>query len=562
MQRISLVLAPLCALLLPAAALAQTPPDAGSLLRQTAPRGEPPAARTDSPLRDASAAPARPAGGAARVRVQRFAIEANNRFTDAQLQPRLAPWVGRELSLAELRQAAASVCAAYAEAGWLAHCDLPPQDVTEGVIRIRVLEARLGGVRVQGSPQRIAPAHAESLLLAAQPQGQPLSLPAVERAVLLVSDLPGVSAQAALAAGSTEGETLVLLKLDDRAVFGGDLVLDNGGSRSTGQARASATLRLDGPLALGDAWTAQALHSRGNDYLRLGASLPVGLSGLRMGVSASGLRYRLLGDELAALGGRGTAGTLGLDAAYPLLRSRGRNLELRMSARRDRFDNQASGSTTSRYRSHSISLTLNANQLDDWGGGGASAASLQLSRGRIDLDGSPNQAADAAGPAVQGRFDKASLALNRQQALTRWLSAIGSFAAQWAGKNLDSSERFYLGGPGGVRAYPASEGGGSRGQLANLELRAQLPANFVLGGFYDWGQVQALVRGPITGSGPNRYRLKGAGLSLAWSGPRALSLRATWARRIGANPNPTSTGTDQDGSLTRNRLWLQAGLPL
>jgi hypothetical protein len=37
--------------------------------------------------------------------------------------------------------------------------------------------------------------------------------------------------------------------------------------------------------------------------------------------------------------------------------------------------------------------------------------------------------------------------------------------------------------------------------------------------------------------------------------------RATWARRIGDNPNPTATGNDQDGSLISNRFWLAASLP-
>ena len=59
----------------------------------------------------------------------------------------------------------------------------------------------------------------------------------------------------------------------------------------------------------------------------------------------------------------------------------------------------------------------------------------------------------------------------------------------------------------------------------------------------------------------NDYSLKGAGLALAWQGNSGLNLRATWARRIGDNPNPTATGNDQDGSLVSNRFWLTASLP-
>ena len=53
-------------------------------------------------------------------------------------------------------------------------------------------------------------------------------------------------------------------------------------------------------------------------------------------------------------------------------------------------------------------------------------------------------------------------------------SAFASFSGQMAGGNLDPSEKFYLGGSTGVRAYPSGEAGGSTGQLISLELRRQL----------------------------------------------------------------------------------------
>jgi hypothetical protein len=40
-----------------------------------------------------------------------------------------------------------------------------------------------------------------------------------------------------------------------------------------------------------------------------------------------------------------------------------------------------------------------------------------------------------------------------------------------------------------------------------------------------------------------------------------FTVKATVARRIGNNPDPLSTGTDQDGSLDKNRFWLQASVP-
>ena len=101
-----------------------------------------------------------------------------------------------------------------------------------------------------------------------------------------------------------------------------------------------------------------------------------------------------------------------------------------------------------------------------------------------------------------------------------------------ASKNLDSAEKFYLGGASGVRAYPSSEGGGAEGQLASLELRARLPQNFALSAFYDWGHVTVNRNNGFTGaSALNAYTLQGAGLTAAWFASFGLNLKATWARR-------------------------------
>ncbi|MCX7178390.1 MAG: BamA/TamA family outer membrane protein [Proteobacteria bacterium] len=139
----------------------------------------------------------------------------------------------------------------------------------------------------------------------------------------------------------------------------------------------------------------------------------------------------------------------------------------------------------------------------------------------------------------------------------------GSLTGQLASKNLDSSEKFYLGGSSGVRAYPASEGGGAEGHLLTLELRWRLPEGITLTAFHDNGRVTVNRHNDYIGAAtPNVISLRGSGLALAWQTSSGLNLKLTWARRQGSNPNPTASGNDQDGSLKDNRLWLITSLPL
>jgi hypothetical protein len=85
----------------------------------------------------------------------------------------------------------------------------------------------------------------------------------------------------------------------------------------------------------------------------------------------------------------------------------------------------------------------------------------------------------------------------------------------------------------------------------------------MIAGFYDWGLItqnkfnnsQSLV-GPTVLSSVNTYALSGFGALINYDLNPTYSFRATVAKRIGSNPNPTAAGTDQDGSLSKTRLWL------
>jgi hypothetical protein len=81
----------------------------------------------------------------------------------------------------------------------------------------------------------------------------------------------------------------------------------------------------------------------------------------------------------------------------------------------------------------------------------------------------------------------------------------------------------------------------------------------VLSAFVDQGRVVSL---PVaSGDATSTLSLSGHGLSANWQGPRGITTRITWAHRNGNNPKPTASGTDSDGTLKRNRVWLTASYP-
>ena len=188
-----------------------------------------------------------------------------------------------------------------------------------------------------------------------------------------------------------------------------------------------------------------------------------------------------------------------------------------------------------------------------------------MSLGQVDLTNSPNAERDKSGARTEGSFAKINASYNREQSIngrTSWYLAAG---AQWANGNLDSSEMLYLGGASGVRAYPSSEGGGAAGYTLTSGVRYRLDNAITLNGFADWGRIQVYQNNQAANgqelSSVNIQNLQGLGLTVSWRDEQGRELSATWSRRLEHNPAARiPNGTDNDGTLILNRLWLSAAL--
>jgi hemolysin activation/secretion protein len=494
------------------------------------------------------------------VTVKAFRFSGNTLLASDKLSPVVAHYLNRPIGLTELQLATTAIANAYREAGWIVRAYLPKQDITEGVVTVHIVEAVFGGADIKGDiPKQITREQILRIFEAQQKTGQLLNADKLDRALLLADDLPGVTVVGSLSEGAREGETNLELKLGEEPLTLGSVAIDNTGSRSTGSDRLTASLNLNSPYKHGDQIGANVIHTQGSDYLRLDTNFPIGSNGWRVGINGSHLGYRLVAPEFTALNASGTSDSLGLESTFPLIRSRLKNLYLNITADNKTFDNVSSGASTSNYKANALTIGLDGNLFDSLGGGGASSGSVSLVEGNLNLNGSPNQF-NPGGSINQtaGHYAKLHYAASRQQTVTDTVSLFGALSGQAARKNLDSSEKFYLGGSTGVRAYPANEGGGSEGQMVNLELRWRLLHGYNLTGFYDYGHIT--VDPNHTSTTLNEYSLKGAGLSLAWQSSKGASFKGTYAHRIGNNPNPVN-GNDQDGTLLKNRFWLTGNLP-
>lgn len=559
-----------------ASALAQA--DAGTLLNQEQRSQQ----RLPDRLPEAPTQPVRPAlkdTGSAKVILKSVRFTgADGLASEAELQALVADAIGQALDFAGLEQLARRVTDYLRSKGWfLAEAYLPRQDVTDGHVEIAIRAGRLDGANGQGKSYsivpggkqatRIDPARLAAIADRQLPSGVTVKESDMERAVLLMNDLPGMSARARLEPGADPGSTRVVMDVEEGPLVTGNASLDNYGNRDTGLYQLNLALQVNDPTGNGDQAGAFATQANGIDLKRLSYTLPIGADGLKLGASWSSMDYTIQRGTGKAAGLKGSSETSGVTLSYPFLRSRSTNVYGTAGfTNKDLKDDSAAGLLRSK-QVDVWNLAVSGDRLDTYGGGGLTSWNLGWNGGRLNLGVASDRAADAAGYGAQGRYDKFTYGLARLQKLPGTFTAFANFSGQSAGKNLDSSEKFILGGPNGVRAYPGSEASGDSGWLANFEVRYDLPGGTSLGqlqfiGFYDYGHIVLHddAKGlPITTySKQNAYSLQGWGLGLNLSKTGSHALRLFWAEKIGDNPGRSTAGLDADGYADRSRIWLQA----
>jgi hemolysin activation/secretion protein len=360
----------------------------------------------------------------------------------------------------------------------------------------------------------------------------------VERQLLLLNDLPGVTARAAFTPGASTGAADVVVSVAEEDPLEIRFDFSNHGSRSTGVYRGGLQVQLRDLFGWGDTTTARALVSARGGLVSgsLSTSVPVGGDGYKLGLNLSRLKYQLSG-EFASLGAEGTADVVGVDASYPLVRTQTFNLGVKASAEHRQLSDSQLVRAADRKINDVGELSASLDLRDGWGG--ASAGSATVSMGRLDQASS--------GSTV---WRKLGYLAARQQALAGPWSLYGRIAGQYTGSSLDSSEKFGLGGPGAVRAYASGEASVDLGTLVSLELRhAQdmLGGNVVLSLFHDRASG-GISRLPLEPAG-NHVRLSGSGLGLSWNSG-AIGLNASLAWR-------GSRAATVDAGDGEPRLYLQ-----
>ena len=488
--------------------------------------------------------------------VARYTFDGENPVTDAELRDILAPHRHHEATLSDLEAQAEEITKYLRDKGYfVAFAYLAPQEFRDGVVTFTIVPGRYGEIIVNNETY----VHDRAILreMGVAP-GQIIDKNELSRGVWLTNDMNRIEANTKLKAGSEPGTTDLIVNVKNKGHrMWGYLGVDNGGYRYTGRYQYSAFFNYASPFREGDIFSIGGVMSNGKMWSgSVSYSTPFWRQGERFGISYARSFYSL-GGAFSSMDFVGSSQSIGFNWQHNFRRSR--DLNLYGSVRLD-FKSMGSEARKMSFRdpkrARNWVFGINGDNLDRFLTGGRNTFSLSYTRGNIMIDEPMQRLNDAVTGRTAGHFGKWNLDLTRLQHIDDRLALYLSYSRQWAEKNLDSSEKFSLGGPSGVRAYPVSEASGDDGWKWTAELRWNVPTRegdtnvWQMIVFVDGGHVSIYHEGYPGYTGPDSRSLYGAGLGVNWSNDDNWVARVNYAWKLGHEP--AVSDSDRSG-----RFWFQ-----
>lgn len=421
-------------------------------------------------------------------------MRGNSIFSEAELSDLYQQYLGKEVSLGDIFKIADAITARYRNAGYvLARVTVPAQRVENGIVQIMVFEGRIGKASFEG----ISPGQSRQLdaYLKKINDSVPLRADVLERYVLLMNDLPGVTAKAVLVPSfETEGASDLVMQITQDP-WDAALSVDNRGTEFIGSVQFRGQGGVNDLLGMNERISVQSVVTQNTNELRFfdfGYLQPVGTEGTLAGISAN-ISYSNPGATLKPFDIEGQNRSITATVSHPWIRSRRMNISFQGSftAKNSRTDLRSSLLTEDRLRV--VRAGASADFTDRFRG--VNLIGLDVSQG-LDILHATNSG-DASRTRFSGRedFTKFSGNLMRIQTLTESMRAVFAVNGQYALSQLFSSEEFGYGGVPFGHAYDPSQLTGDHGVSARAEGQYTLPYqdDFLraseLYAFYDIGSV-------------------------------------------------------------------------
>jgi hemolysin activation/secretion protein len=442
-----------------------------------------------------------PEEGAVSFELKGVKFSGSTVYPEAELKVFFSNLIGKTVTLKQIRAAASNAAAKYRNDGYvLAQVLIPKQTLKKGVVQLDVLEGSIDEIKYQGDTTKDFIGLLENYIAKIR-ETKPVRIDVLERYLLLINDLPGITAHGSLVPSRKQpGAADLVIEVTSQS-FSGTIGFNNRLTKLLGTYRGEVYGEANNVLGIQEKSYARVLQSFEDKMtvLSLGEDLPLFSEGTRIAFMLNQVWSSTSLFDIES-GLDSNLVSFNMVVSHPLIRSRSTNLSLRSafsmvdSRSNSKFFDETI--TIDRIRSFRVGLTYDL--ADSWRG--INIANLELSQG-IDALGARDPSAESRAfgtsklSAAQGQVDytKTNLYLARLQALAPDWAFLAAFEGQYSEDVLLAPEQFSLGGEQFLRAYDPSEFIGDKGFATKAELRYTVnpfeAGSATFYGFYDYGEI-------------------------------------------------------------------------
>ncbi len=264
--------------------------------------------------------------GSKGVYVNSIEVSPSEILTREEINGVIGQYVGRNVFMSDIQSAVNALNNLYAERGYVtARAYLPEQTVSNGNIRIDLIESKIGEVTVVNNKYTT-----DNYILKRMPQksGELFDIVDLEKDVLDFNRYhDGVNLAANLKAGTMPGTTDIELTAQETFPFHLIGMMDNAGRRSTGQLRGGPAIVADSLFHHRDQMSLGTYFSKGAVSPFFDYSYPVNKKDGRIGFSYSSTFANVKNGPYSWMGLKSNSYVYSLYYDQPIVRTRGFELK-------------------------------------------------------------------------------------------------------------------------------------------------------------------------------------------------------------------------------------------
>lgn len=421
-------------------------------------------------------------------------VEGLSVYSKEDIHPLYESKIGQEISLADLYAIANEMTLKYRNDGFiLTQVVVPPQTIDGGIAQLQVVEGFIDRVLIQGGDASDTELDRIESYANQISEGGALNISSMERQLLLINDLPGVSARSVISPSTTTQGAADLLIIIERNPFDAQVGINNHGSRFLGPVQANGVVSVNSLLGQNEKITAQAVLAP-DAGLELASGFlqyeqPIGPYGTTINFGGA-ITETDPGFTLSQFDVEGLSKSLFVGVKHPFIRSRDKNLFGRLNFDWRNVESKNNVEPTRNDQIRALRAGIRADFLDRLLGVAVNSLDLEMSRGLDILGASEKGDANMTRAAGDPQFTKFTAQIQRLQRVTNSVNILFSGRGQKSHDPLLSSEEFGLGGISTVRGYDPSEVVGDDGIAGKVELQWNNPTRKLqIFGFLDSGTV-------------------------------------------------------------------------